>query len=179
MTSEGLEISWEEIGIAFSIPPGAVPEDKEPLSLTVRPCLAGPFEPPDGYEFASPVCIVSPAFEFAKDITMILFHSACLRSDEDCELMSLLSVPSSPRYEGSSSRYKFKPLRGGLFQKNKRYATVALKHFCPITIGRKRSRSSEPDQDMEDEPKRKQSKHWSFSLYPQVAILMRVCILVL
>ncbi len=59
-------ISWEEFGIAFDIPPGAVPEDREPLELTVRPCLAGPFNPPDGYKLTSPTYVISPAFNLSR-----------------------------------------------------------------------------------------------------------------
>ncbi len=161
VTSEGLDISWEDIGIAFSIPPGAVPEDKEPLELTVRPCLAGPFQPPEGYKFTSSVCIVSPSFEFAKDITMTLFHSACLESDEDCELMSFLTAPTSLQNKGFRPRYKFKPLRGGLFRKNEQSATITLKHFCKLATGCKRPSPSEPDSDsdVQCEPKRIKSNY--------------------
>ncbi len=135
VTSDGWEISWEDIGIAFSIPPGAVP-DGELLQLTVRPCLTGPFEPPAGYELMSPTYIISPAFDFVKDIKMVMYHFVVLESDNDCERMTFLSAPTTPVYEGSQPQYKFKPLGGGVFQRNQHFGTISLQHFCDMTIGR-------------------------------------------
>ncbi len=152
MTSEGMEISWEDIGIAFSIPPGAVPDDKL-LQLTVRPCLTGPFEPPVGYELMSPTFIVSPAFDFVKDIQMIVYHFGVLESVDDCERMTFLSAPTTPVYEGSQPQYKFKPLRGGVFQRNQHLGTISLRHFCEIAAAQSnRKRPLTPDK--EDEAKR-------------------------
>ena len=52
---------WQEIGVKFDIPPGAVPEGKE-LDLSVWPCVKGPFQLPIGYELASPIFLISPSF---------------------------------------------------------------------------------------------------------------------
>ncbi len=128
-------ISWEEFGISFDIPPGAVPEDREPLELTVRPCLAGPFNPPDGYKFTSPTYIISPAFDFVKDIQLVLYHFASLQSGEDCEHMSFLSAPSKPQYAGDQPHYNFKRFRGGVFQRRRPFGTINLCHFCSIAVG--------------------------------------------
>ncbi len=130
VTSEGAVISWEGFGISFGIPPGAVPEDKEPLRLSVRPCLAGPFDPPDGYKFTSPVYLISPAFNFIKDIQLVIYHFADLQSDEDCEHMSFVSAPSFPQPAQSQSQYKFKRFKGGAFQKRQPFGTIHLRHFC-------------------------------------------------
>ncbi len=152
-----MEISWEDIGIAFNIPPGAVPDD-ELLQLTVRPCLTGPFEPPFGYEFMSPTFIVSPAFDFIKDIQMVVYHFGVLESVDDCERMTFLSAPTTPVnttpvYEGTQPQYKFTPLRGGVFQRNQHLGTISLRHFCEITTARlSRKRLLTPDK--EDEAKR-------------------------
>ncbi len=132
VTSEGMEISWKDIGIAFSIPPGAVPDDEE-LQLTVRPCLAGPFQPPDGYEFMSPTYIISPAFDFIKDIQVVIYHFVIMQSDDDCECMTFLSAATTPVYEGSQPQYKFKPLIGGMFQQNERFGAISLRHFCALS----------------------------------------------
>ncbi len=154
VTSEGMEISWEDIGIAFSIPPGAVPDDEQ-LQLTVRPCLTGPFEPPVGYEFMSPTFIVSPAFDFVKDIQMVVHHFAILESGNDCECMTFLSAPTTPVYEGSQPQYKFKLLMGGMFQRSQHFGTISLRHFCEITTAQQQQSRKRPlTPDQEDEAKR-------------------------
>ena len=133
VTSEGLEISWKDIGITFNIPPGAVPEDKE-LKLIVRPCLTGPFKAPDGNELTSPVYIISPAFDFIKDIQLVLYHFANVESDKDCEHMSFITAPSST---GSQPQYRFKQLKGGVFLKRQHFGTIYLRHFCGLATSRK------------------------------------------
>ena len=160
MTSEGLEVSWEDIGIAFSIPQGAVPDNEE-LKLSVRPCLAGPFGLPLGYKLTSPVYIISPHFHFKKDIQLVIYHFANLKTDEDTENMSFLSAPSSPQSTGSRLRYEFKSLKGGVFQKNESFGTISLRHFCAASTGsssRKRPFDYASVSDTEDtpEPKRLQ-----------------------
>ncbi len=101
VTSEGQEISWDSIGVAFNILPGAVPEDKE-VQLTVRPCLSGPFQPPDQYRLTSPSYLISHSCDFipAIEISMKLYHFVDLRSDDDCKRMTFYSAPSSPTYNG-------------------------------------------------------------------------------
>ena len=76
----------------FEIPPGAVPEGRQ-LDLTVWPCSSGPFHPPDGYELASPVFLISPSFDFSREITR---HFLKLESEEDSERMVFLSAHPSP-----------------------------------------------------------------------------------
>lgn len=130
VTSEGVKISWQDVGVAFDIPPGAVPEDKGPLELTVRPCLTGPFQPPDGYKFTSPVYVISPAFNFTKDIQLEIHHFASLQNNEDCAHMSFISAPCCPQYSESQLQYRFKLLKGGVFKAGKPFGTINLQHFC-------------------------------------------------
>ncbi len=136
VTSEGQEISWDSIGVAFSIPPGAVPEDKE-VQLIVHPCLCGPFEPPDEHHLTGPSYHISHSCEFipAIEISMNLHHSVHLRSDDDCKRMTFLSAPSRPTHEQDKPQYKFKVLRGGVFSRSKRYGTIKLQHFCFVGTG--------------------------------------------
>ncbi len=134
VTSEGQEISWDSIGMAFSIPPGAVPEGEE-SQLTVRPCLTGPFEPPDPYQLTSPSYHVSNSCEFTKDVRIILYHTVHLRSEDDCRRMTFLSAPGSPMRDRPQPQYDFKILSGGVFRKNENYGTILLRHFCHVSTG--------------------------------------------
>lgn len=131
VSSEGQEIFWDDIGIAFSIPSGAVP-DGESMKLTVQPCMTGPFQPPAEVELVSPSYHISKSGEFIKDIEVVVYHSVNLMSDEDCEQMTFLSAPGTPE---RGDKYKFKPITGGVFRKNESFGTIRLKHFCHVTVG--------------------------------------------
>ncbi len=134
VSSEGQEISWDNIGIAFSIPPGAVP-DGESLELTVHPSLAGPFQPPEHCELASPSYHITHTSGFAKDVEIVLYHSVDLRSDDDCKRMSFLLAPKMPASDGSQHGYEFKKLDGGVFQKKESFGKIKLRHFGHVAIG--------------------------------------------
>ncbi len=134
VTSEGQEISWDRIGVAFSIPPGAVSEE-EPLQLTVRLCLTGPFQPPDQYQLTSPSYQVSSSAKFTRDIEVVVYHSVNLRNDDDCKRMSFLSAPSTPTYDGSQPHYKYEVLRGGVFRKYESFGTIKVRQTSDLAIG--------------------------------------------
>ncbi len=134
VTSEGQEICWDNIGAAFSIPPGAVPED-ESLELTVHPSLTGPFQPPEHCQLTSPSYHITHSSEFTKDIEIILYHSVHLRSDDDCKRMTFLSAPETAESDGTQLQYKFKEIGGGRFQKNESFGKIKLRHFGHVAIG--------------------------------------------
>ena len=145
MTSEGQLLYWEDIGITLDIPPGAVPEDKQ-LNLTVRPCLSGPFILPKGYELASPVYLITPAFDFSRDVKLSIAHFADLQSEADCENMTFVSAPCIPHYTASGPQYRFRAFPGGVFLTEKREASLSLKHFC--VFGAARMIQEEPPEGM-------------------------------
>ena len=157
MTSVGVHINWwQEIGVKFDIPPGAVPKGKE-LDLSVWPCIKGPFQLPIGYELASPVFLISPSFQFSSSITLTMGHFSNLATEEDCQRMVFLSAPTTPfvRETDNSHWYQFRILRKGVFSPRNEYAQVSLTHFCFASIGRKIKRlfhySSE---DLPSDPQR-------------------------
>ena len=139
---------WEEIGVEFEIPPGAVQEGRE-LDLTVWPCSSGPFHPPDDYELASPVFLISPSFDFSREITLRMGHFSKLETEEDRERMVFLSAHPSPHSVVEGARepvyhYQCRVLEGGVFTPHQQYGTVLLKHFCFVSSGRrKRKKPSE------------------------------------
>ena len=144
ITTEGGNICWEEIGIEIVIPEGAIPE-KEILELQVRPCLSGPFVLPDDYELVSPIFMISPAFEFQKEVTLTLAHYVDLKEPADCQEMSFLESKSISQDEIFETKYKFSLLEGGVFKPYYTRGTILLKHFSKYGTGRrKRKRSDSP-----------------------------------
>ena len=158
VSSEGASISWKEIGIELHIPPGAIPEG-ETLELRVRPCLSGPFVPPEGYDLACPVYHISPAFHFLCDVQVTMYHCCHLETLEHCQLMTFMSSSSRPSYNGHHPLYQFKTLSTAKFEPSCVYGSLSLKHFCNTTIGVKRQRSdsdapAEEDEDIEPTAKK-------------------------
>ena len=140
MFAEGGSISWKDIGIEFQIPRGAVPEGRS-LELSVWPSIAGPFVLPDGYDLASPVYLISPAFDFVGDITLKMYHYCCLETEQQCGNMVFVSSPASPSIEQLRPQYKFRVFCKGSFLPSERYGCISLKHFCHLAVGVKRQQS--------------------------------------
>ena len=128
MTSDGGTISWQEIGFEMHIPPGAVPEGTT-MKLRVRPCLSGPFHLPREHQLASPVYLITPAFEFIKDVRLSIAHFAGLDTSSDCDSMTFITSSSKPKYD-PQAKYVFKVLSGGVFEKKEHHGVIYLKHFC-------------------------------------------------
>ena len=149
--SSGAHITswWEEIGVEFRIPPGAVPEG-ESLDLSVWPCCSGPFQLPDGYELASPMFLISPSFKFADEITIKMEHFVRLEDEECCDEMVFLSAPTTPQSTSDSDKepnYPCRVLGKGIFVPGWKWGKIALTHFCFSGIGRrKRRKGSSTDQ---------------------------------
>lgn len=143
VTTNGITISWKDIGIQIDVPPGAVPKGKN-LQLQVRPCLSGPFVLPKGYELASPVYLITPAFEFLKDVRLSIAHFVGLENSSDCDCMTIISSPSSPMYT-PNPKYKFKLMKGGDFKKEANYGIISLKHFCLTGAAKQKNISSDTE----------------------------------
>ena len=143
VTSKGCHVNWgEEIGIEFMIPPGAVPQGKE-LDLSVRPCTAGPFQLPEGYELASPFYLITPSFQFSCAITVTMYHYCVVETEEDSDSMAFLSSPTTPhRGDGHTPHYQFRVLGKGMFKSSETYGYISLKHFCTLASGTKRKSES-------------------------------------
>ena len=165
VTSNGAELSHvEEAGIAISVPEQALSASVEPLELSVCPCFTGPFKLPEEYESASPAYLIQPSrrVEFQKKVTLRIQHYARLQSEEDCEKMVFLSASSTSEcVDGSSPVYTFKEIQSakGVFRPGDQQGEIALRHFCIVKIGTKRSR------DDEEESSDSQKKHRGLSLY--------------
>ena len=129
----------------FDIPPGAVPEGRE-LDLGVWPCYSGPFLFPDGYELSSPIFLVSPMFEFSREIALTLWHFSNLETVEDSERMVFLSAHSAPntQWAGKEPAYQFRVLDKGVFEPRRDYGQISLTRFCYVGVGRKHKKHSSP-----------------------------------
>ena len=159
--SDGCKLAWPEIGICLHFPPKAVPDGKA-LHLTIWPCLSGPFVPPEGREFSSPVYLISPAFQF-QDVELSISHFENLRCEEDIASMSFATTLSPTDIHKSKPVYMFEPLEKGEFKVTSSVGTINLRHFCretfcQVAATRKRQRSHSQDDEPEAEKTTKRSK---------------------
>lgn len=146
-------MEWKDIGVVIDIPPGAVSEQAI-IDVSVRPCLSGPFEIPNGIDLASPLHLIGPAFKFTQEIKLSLQHFIDLKTPEDCNEMTFLSASSTPSYTGSAPTYLLRELKfqKGIFSVGSQVATIFLKHFCIMGVGRKRTHSVGPPTQVKGEP---------------------------
>ena len=145
VTSEGKVISWDDdIGIRFTIPPGAVAEG-EKLHLTVRPCLNGPFVLPQDRDLASPMYLIQPACNFKEEVELSMSHFVNIKSDEDIESLTFISAHSKPVRGRSGPEYRLREFQNGVFHVGQSSGTISLKHFCILGVGTKRVHSEDDD----------------------------------
>ena len=97
VTSDGGKFCWDTIGLEIDIPRGAVPKG-EVMELRVRPCLAGPFDMPKGYQATSSPDLISPAFEFESEVNLSIAHYAHLESSRDYDRTTFVTYVPSPKY---------------------------------------------------------------------------------
>ena len=131
------------------------------------PCLSGPFFPPKGYQLASPVYLITPAFDFLKEVRLSIAHYAAVDSSSDCDSMTFISSSSSPKY-APHAKYEFKTLSGSLFQRKEHHGVIFLKHFCNTAIAQQTSASG-------DTASQKEAKNGDYNyIYTNTAVCMFV-----
>ena len=127
--SEGANISPPDLGISLKVPPDAVlPEDT--VNVTIRPCLSGPFNYPDGSDPFSAIYLIAADSRFKKKVELRLEHYGQLRTDEQTCQMTFLSAQRYPDVMHEKDGYTFEVLKRGKFMTGQNCGTIALKHFC-------------------------------------------------
>lgn len=124
----GAVIKCEELGLSIVLPPGAV---NSPVTITVGCLFKEEFDPPNGYEFVSPVYLlhVDPEVKFYRKVTLSLDHWAKLS-------MSSLSFGFC-QFPTTNNDYSFVIKEGGDFISNDHSGRIDVDHFCLGVIMRK------------------------------------------
>ena len=132
MDSSGNRVQWEDHDISLVIPSNAVPVDSE--AVLQGQCCIGPFVPPEGSKFVSPVYLVTTSCQFQSEVEATVSHFANLKNEGDCSGMTFVTAPSTPTIHDQKPQYHFKPVIGGTFQPHETVATIRLKHCSFIGI---------------------------------------------
>ena len=92
-------------GIELQIPGRAIRRG-ESVEFIIQGCIYGPFELPDDVSLASPVYVITPHYEFQREVTLLLdslIQLQCVDSD-----LVFLTSPANPEIDQDCSRWKFK-----------------------------------------------------------------------
>ena len=143
LTSSAKDINLEHVGIALSIPEGALSSTDPPLDVQIQTCFSGSWDMPENLELVSPAYIVKPSRKvaFKKEVLVKIWHHANLETEEDCADMEFLSAKTIPEYREGSPVYVFQEITGvkGSFRPREEQPAgeIAVKHFCILGIFRR------------------------------------------
>ena len=135
VTSAGATVgNLEKIGIALTIPEGALSSADEPWELRIKPCVNCPLKLPDGYVPASPVYFINyvEAVKFKKSCTLEMLHYMHV-DKTSCEDLAFMT---STGYRGPGTTYDFTKAKGSseVFQSGSNHGKIILDHFCSFLI---------------------------------------------
>ncbi len=127
-------IDMGDIGLKFTIPAGAVSENRS-AELSVHPVACRNVKMPADYASHSPLYIIKP-FQMEEEIKIQVEHNCNLESKEDCDNMVLLGVDSQPQPDGT---YVLKQIAGAktAFISGVQFGEIVLKELQSFKIGRK------------------------------------------
>ena len=138
MSSDQVTISPPDLGVTLDIPSHAVPPG-EHVTVTIQPCLSGPFQYPEGYEPLSAVYHISINTCLKKKGQLTVEHFGDLQTKEQTDNMTFFCAKSPPVMVDGKKVYKFGLVKGGEFGIGKNDGTILLKHFCFTAAGTRRS----------------------------------------
>ena len=138
--SEPVTISPPGLGISMTIPQDAVPPEEQ-VNVTIRQCLAGSFQYPEGFEPLSAIyhIPVSDDSSFQKDVEVEFEHFGQLETEEQASKMTFFDAKSSPVVVGGRNVFKFSPVKGGRFAVGGSHCTYSSKHFGFLCAGTEKS----------------------------------------
>ena len=125
-------------GIELRIPGHAIKQGQS-IEFTIQGCIDGPFELPEDVSFASPVFVITPHYQFQREVTLWEDIYVDLQSYEDCKELVFLTSPSEPTIDSYGSHWNFQ-ISENKPQCNLRSSRVwiHLKRFCLFCFGIRR-----------------------------------------
>lgn len=122
-------------GVELQIPGHAIKQG-ESVEFTIQGCIDGPFELPEDVHFASPVFVITPHYQFEREVTLLEEIYVHLQSNEDCKGVVFLTSPSKPKLDddGSSWIFQISEIKPQCLATSRR-VWVQLKQFCLFCFG--------------------------------------------
>jgi hypothetical protein len=128
-------------GVTLQVLPCAI-EKRKSAEFTIQGCIDGPFELPYGINFASPVYVIAPHYQFQREVTLSADTFINLRSIVDCKALSFLTSPTKPMIGEDGPYWKFQISENApvhcCITKRSHQVRVQVKHFCLFCFGIRR-----------------------------------------
>ena len=121
-------------GIELRIPGRAIKRE-DSVEFTIQACIDGPFELPEDVHLITPVYVISPHYEFQREVTVFIDSFSHLQSSEDLVFMT---SPTKREEDEHGSYWKFtiserKPSRVSVHR-----ISLDVPHFCLLCFGLRR-----------------------------------------
>ena len=140
--SSGATVQGE--GVRLIIPENAI-KPSDTVNISIQACMGGQFVLPDDLVFESPVFLISPAYQFQREVTLVIEHFACIERLSDSTDMVFVSSPTKPKVmvqsETGSAFWEFCPHGKLCFSVDYSQGRVQLKHFCFGALAKKKNKS--------------------------------------
>ena len=126
ITSQAQTFRWEDYGLKFHIPPGALPPGIKQCELFIKVAISGQFTLPQNTSLVSAVYWLhsEPQCEFSQPLTLEVQH---------CTTSSQTSTLSFAKCSNTSLPYNFDILEGGDFSQDA-YGRIQLHGFSLIIV---------------------------------------------
>ena len=129
-------------GIEVQIPGRAIKQG-QCIEFTIQGCIDAPLELPEDVSFASPVFMITPHYQFEREVTLWGDIYINLQSYEDCKELVFLTSPSEPTIDDDGPHWNFQ------ISENKpqcnvrsRRVWIQMKQFCLFCFGIRRRGTS-------------------------------------
>ena len=127
---EGCTYEWKGHGLRLLVPEDALEPHFPPATITIQASLSGHYHLPDHTQLVSGVYWISFPGKFSRPVTLEVQHCASLQPVH--EMTSLTFVTA--RCTQETLPYNFRPLTGGVFSADSRFATIELSHFSSFAV---------------------------------------------
>ena len=126
-------------GIQIRIPGRAIKKE-DSVEFTIQACIDGPFDFPEDVNLITPVYVISPHYEFQREVTVLMDSFVRLHPFENN--LVFLTSPTKREVDEYGSHWKFeiserKPRRD-IDGANERRIVLEVTHFCLLSFGFKK-----------------------------------------
>lgn len=119
--------NWDSHGLRLHVPEDALPPGATKISVSITATATCLYTAPADSELISGVYCISADPTFSKPVVLEIEHCCLIDSPSNAKQL-FCGQCSKDKYP-----YHFQRLKGGVFEVNKNFAKIELKHFCILS----------------------------------------------
>ena len=125
-------------GIELQIPGRAIKRE-DLVEFTIQACIDGPFELPEDVSLVTPVYVISPHYEFQREVTVLMDSFVRLQRFSEKDLVFLTS-PTKREVDVQGFHWKFEinKIQPWSDSVKERRIILEVPHFCLFCVGLRR-----------------------------------------